>query len=51
MELIAEEGFVYALKTDNSIRGKRISLGIGDSEDNWELIEEPKNTEDELGID
>lgn len=37
-ELIAPENFVYALKGDNTIYGKRISLGINDSPDNWELI-------------
>ena len=39
--LIAPEGYVYALKSDNTIYGKRISLGINDSEENWELINEP----------
>lgn len=39
-ELIAPDGYVYALKSDNTIYGKRISLGINDNEDNWELIEE-----------
>jgi hypothetical protein len=38
--LIAPDGYVYALKSDNTIYGKRISLGINDSPDNWELIEE-----------
>lgn len=38
IELIAEDGFVWALKSDNTIYGKRISLGINDSPDNWELI-------------
>lgn len=40
-ELIAQDGFVYALKSDNTIQGKVIALGINDNEDNWELIEEP----------
>lgn len=40
-ELIAEEGYVYSLKSDSTIYGKRISLGINDSPDSWELIPEP----------
>ena len=32
---------VYALKSDLSIYGKEIILGIDDSPDNWKLIEEP----------
>jgi hypothetical protein len=39
-ELIAPEGFVYALKSDNTVYGKRISLSDIDSEDNWILIKE-----------
>lgn len=39
-ELIAPDGYVYALKSDNTIYGKRISLGINDNDENWELIEE-----------
>lgn len=39
-ELIAEEGFVYALKSDMTIIGKRIFLGINDISENWVLIEE-----------
>ena len=40
-ELIAPDGYVYALKSDNTIYGKRISLGINDSPDNWIKIIEP----------
>ena len=40
-ELIAQEGYIYRLKSNNDIYGKRIVLGIDDSEDNWELIKEP----------
>ena len=40
--LIATEGFVYALKTDNSIHGKIITLGKEDSPDNWEEIITPE---------
>ena len=45
-ELIAAEGYVYALKSDNNIYGKRIALGLLDSEDNWELIREPIGAKD-----
>lgn len=40
-ELIAPAGFVYALKSDNNIYGKRIALGFLDSPENWILIPEP----------
>ena len=40
-ELIAEDGYVYALKSDNTIYGKRITLGITDNPDNWIKIDEP----------
>ena len=40
-ELIAEDGFVWALKSDNTIYGERISLGIKDNIDNWELTIKP----------
>lgn len=40
-KLIATEGKVYALKTDHSICGKEIILGINDSEENWIEIDEP----------
>lgn len=40
-ELIASDGYVYAIKTDNSIYGKIITLGKEDSPENWIEIPEP----------
>lgn len=42
IELIAPYGYVYRNKLNYDIYGKIICLGINDSEDNWELIEETK---------
>lgn len=50
-ELIAPDGYVYALKSDNMIYGKRIYLGTNDSDENWELIEEKIIEKDEYNID
>lgn len=47
MELIAKEGYVYALKTDNSVYGKKIDIGVNDSPDNWIEIPE-KEIEDTI---
>ena len=48
IELIAPNGYVYRFKTDPNIYGKQIILGINDSEDNWELIEEVINKDEIL---
>ena len=45
MELIAKEGYVYALKTDNSVYGKKLDIGVNDSADNWIEIPEPQINE------
>lgn len=52
-ELIAKDGFVWALKSDNNIYGKTITLGKEDSPDNWEEIPEPvvEITSDSIGCD
>lgn len=39
-ELIAPFGMVYRSKLDYDVWGKYIALGIGDSEENWELVSE-----------
>lgn len=46
-ELIAPDGYIYVLRNDNTIYGKRIFLGINDNKDNWELIKELINTNEE----
>jgi len=48
MRYEAPEGYVYANKLDNSIYGKVIIIGINDSIDNWELILEPKEEENNI---
>ena len=40
-KLTAKEGYVYTLKSDNSVYGKEIYLGVNDDEDNWVEIPEP----------
>ena len=42
-KLTATEGKVYALKSDMSIYGKTIFLGVNDSAENWIEIPEPIN--------
>lgn len=47
IELIAPDGFIYINKLDNNIQGKIIVLGVDESPDNWELIPEKINIENE----
>lgn len=50
MELIAKEGFVFALKKDLTIFGKKIDIGVNDSPDNWIEIPEPVQEKQDIDI-
>lgn len=42
--LTASEGMVWALKSDLTIFGKIIHLGVNDFPENWIEVEEPEQT-------